>query len=158
VSLSLNVVAKSSVVVGLVVVSVVVSLVSSSLSPLAVQPVTVQIITVNASKTARIFLFLFFFITNFAFGFILIGRIIFAPTDLNCYFWFLYGFFSATQPSLFTCLALAIESASSGMLSVIVEPAAMYAISPTLTGAIRFVLQPINAPSPISHLDLTLPS
>lgn len=74
------------------------------------------------------------------------------------YFFSLYGFLILTQFSFITCLALATASESPGMSSVMVEPAAMYAFLPTSTGAIRFVLQPINAPSPMVHLDLFLPS
>ena len=63
-----------------------------------------------------------------------------------------------TQLSIFVCLALATERALSGTFSVIVLPAAVKAFSPIVTGAIRFVLQPIKAPSLTIVLDLFLPS
>ena len=44
------------------------------------------------------------------------------------------------------------------MSSVIVEPAAISVWSPTVTGAIRFVLHPINASLPTIVLNLFTPS
>ena len=51
-----------------------------------------------------------------------------------------------------------MPSASSGKSSVIVEPAAMKAFSPMVTGAIRLALLPINALSFMVVRNLFLPS
>ena len=52
--------------------------------------------------------------------------------------------------------AMARESA--GTSSVMVLPAAVYAPSPTRTGATRLVLQPMNAWSPMTVRNLLVPS
>ena len=44
------------------------------------------------------------------------------------------------------------------MSSVIVDPAAIKAPSPTVTGAIKFVLQPMKASFPMTVLNLLTPS
>ena len=51
-----------------------------------------------------------------------------------------------------------MASAMAGMSSVIVEPAAMYDPSPTVTGAMGFVLQPMKASSPIVQRNFLKPS
>src|SRR5271154_4054530 len=67
------------------------------------------------------------------------------------------GFFAAAssrrrafaQPSLLTCRPRASASASAGTFSVITEPAATYAPSPTRTGATSAVSLPMKTPLPI---------
>jgi len=56
----------------------------------------------------------------------------------------------AAQPSTFRCCARSTASASSGTALPIVDPAATAAFLPIVTGAIRFALQPIFAPSPMT--------
>ena len=61
--------------------------------------------------------------------------------------------------SFFTvCLSLAIARLSSGTSSVIVDPAATNTLSPNLTGATKFVFDPIKHLSPIIVLFLLVPS
>ena len=66
--------------------------------------------------------------------------------------------FLATHPSLTTCLCLAIANAPSGTSSVIVDPVAIYPLCLTCTGATKFELEPIKAPSSTTDLNLFLPS
>ena len=60
--------------------------------------------------------------------------------------------------SIFICLALAIAKASLGTSFVIVEPAAIYALSLTFTGDTKLVLHPIKALLPIIVLYFDFPS
>src|SRR5580765_8066648 len=57
--------------------------------------------------------------------------------------------FLEAQPGLFTWRPRAIASASAGTFSVIVEPAATYAPSPTRTGATSALSLPINTLLPM---------
>ena len=66
--------------------------------------------------------------------------------------------FCSTQPSLLTCLPLAIASAPFGTSFVIVDPVATYPFSSTTTGATMLEFEPINALSLITDLNLFLPS
>ncbi len=61
-------------------------------------------------------------------------------------------------PGFVTCFERASAKLFSGISSVIVEPAAISDPSPTVTGAMRFVLQPINASLPTIVLNLLTPS
>ena len=58
--------------------------------------------------------------------------------NLGQIFYFLFQF------SLFVWRSLAIAKAYSGTSSVIVEPAAIKVLSPNVTGATKFVFEPIN--------------
>src|SRR6266852_8354279 len=64
----------------------------------------------------------------------------------------------AAHPGLFTCRPRAIPKPSAGTLSVIVEPAAIYAPLPIRTGAIRAESLPINTLFPIVVGNLWKPS
>ena len=56
---------------------------------------------------------------------------------------------SHSRPSLFTCRARAIASASGGTSSVMIEPAAIHASSPTSTGATNALSTPVLTLLPI---------
>ena len=56
------------------------------------------------------------------------------------------------------CLSLAIENASSGISSVIVDPAAINTLFPTFNGATKLVLHPINTLLPTNEVVLSLSS
>ncbi len=64
-------------------------------------------------------------------------------------FYFFNNPFLSNQPSLLICFDLAIAKEPSGTSLVIVDPAAIYVLSLTLTGEIKFVLHPIKALLPI---------
>src|SRR5438445_12051608 len=66
--------------------------------------------------------------------------------------------FFAAQPGLLTWRPRAIPNPSEGTFSVIVEPAAMYAPSPTRTGATRAVSLPMKTLLPIDVGYLWKPS
>src|SRR5229473_1404142 len=66
--------------------------------------------------------------------------------------------FFAAQPGLLTWRPRAIPNPSEGTFSVIVEPAAMYAPSPTRTGATRAVSLPIKTLFPMDVGYLWKPS
>src|SRR5207249_4129156 len=64
----------------------------------------------------------------------------------------------AAHPGLFTCKALAIASASAGTFSVTVDPAAITAPRPTVTGATNCVSLPTNTSSSMTVSCLRDPS
>src|SRR5216683_1679354 len=66
--------------------------------------------------------------------------------------------FFAAQPGLLTWRPRAIPNPSAGTFSVMVEPAAMYAPSPTRTGATRAVSLPMKTLLPIDVGYLWKPS
>src|SRR6266481_847106 len=66
--------------------------------------------------------------------------------------------FLAAQPGLLTWRPRAIPNPSEGTFSVIVEPAAMYAPSPTRTGATRAVSLPMKTLFPMDVGYLWKPS
>jgi hypothetical protein len=66
--------------------------------------------------------------------------------------------FFAAQPGLLTWRPRAIPNPSEGTFSVIVEPAAMYAPSPTRTGATRAVSLPMKTLFPMDVGYLWKPS
>src|SRR3954453_16009718 len=66
--------------------------------------------------------------------------------------------FLAAQPGLFDCRPRAMPSPSAGTFSVIVEPAAIYAPSPSRRGATSAELLPMKTRLPISVGFLTNPS
>src|SRR6185369_398304 len=66
--------------------------------------------------------------------------------------------FLAAQPGLLDCRPRAMPSPSAGTFSVIVEPAAIYAPSPTRSGATSAELLPIKTRLPIVVGFLAKPS
>src|SRR6185437_2070088 len=62
------------------------------------------------------------------------------------------------QPGLLTCRPRAMPSASTGTFSVMIEPAATYAPSPTRTGATSAVSLPMKTRLPIFVSCLAIPS
>jgi len=69
-----------------------------------------------------------------------------------------WSFSGRFQPGIVTCFARLTVSLPAGASLVMVEPAPMFAFSPTETGAISCVSEPMKAPSPITVRCLLAPS